>query len=223
MSLFSIAERFSSLDFSTLKMDQERCLHSQDRFSGCQACFEICPVGAITPGKPPSLNPEKCAKCLACLMVCPVGAYRADDEFTPLLAAAKRLKAAPLSCCASATRAPPWVFRRPVLAFASKGAWPVWVRGLTWWQFLGMSTSWCGRMPAPLANGPPFRDRWKRRSAMPGSCWKARAKTARLHVFRGWNLPSNARFGKRLARRFPGVTSSTRLCSRDANARPRGG
>ncbi len=96
MSLFSIAERFSSLDHSALTLDTERCLHSQDRFSGCQACFEICPVGAITPGRPPSLDPQKCAQCLACLMVCPVGAYTADDSVASLLNAVKNLEKAPL-------------------------------------------------------------------------------------------------------------------------------
>jgi ferredoxin len=96
LSLFSIAERFTALEHSALTLDKERCLHSQDRFSGCQACFAICPVKAITPGKPPSLSPEKCAKCLACLMVCPVGAYSSDDEVTTLLTAAKRLESGPL-------------------------------------------------------------------------------------------------------------------------------
>ncbi len=62
-----------------------RCLHSQDRFSGCEACFGICPVNAITPGKPPVLDAEKCQTCLACITVCPVGAYSADDAVTPLL------------------------------------------------------------------------------------------------------------------------------------------
>jgi ferredoxin len=96
LSLFSIAEKFTSLDGSALTLDPERCLHNQDRFSGCQACFAICPVSAITPGNHPRLDTEKCAKCLACLMVCPVGAYRADDEVTPLLTAAKRLEGGPL-------------------------------------------------------------------------------------------------------------------------------
>ena len=77
-------------------MNTDRCLHSQDRFSGCQACYEICPVNAITPGKPPSLDPKKCANCLACLVVCPVGAYTADDEVTNLLTAAKRIEGGPL-------------------------------------------------------------------------------------------------------------------------------
>jgi len=96
LSLFSIAERFTALDHSGLELNTERCLHSQDRFSGCQACFGICPVSAITPGKPPSLDPQKCAKCTACLMVCPVGAYSTDDEVTALLTAAKRLEGGPL-------------------------------------------------------------------------------------------------------------------------------
>jgi ferredoxin len=92
MSLFSIAERFTALDHSALVLNTERCLHSQDRFSGCKACFDICPVNAITPGKPPSLNPEKCGKCMACLMVCPVGAYTADGSVASLLNAVKHLE-----------------------------------------------------------------------------------------------------------------------------------
>lgn len=96
MSLFSIAERFSALDHSALALNTERCLHSQDRFSGCNACFDICPVNAINPGKPPSLNPEKCAKCMACLMVCPVGAYTADGAVASLLNAVKNLEAGPV-------------------------------------------------------------------------------------------------------------------------------
>ena len=96
MSLFSIAERFAALDHSIPELNSDRCLHRQDRFSGCQACFGICPVSAITPGQPPSLDPKKCAKCLACLNVCPVGAYTADDEVTTLLAAAKHLEGGPL-------------------------------------------------------------------------------------------------------------------------------
>ncbi len=92
MSLFSIAERFSAFDHSTLTLNAERCLHSQDRYSGCKACFDLCPVKAIKPGKPPSLNPDKCGKCMACLMVCPVGVYAADDAVVALLNAVKHLE-----------------------------------------------------------------------------------------------------------------------------------
>jgi len=96
VSLFSIAERFSALDRSALTLNPERCLHSQDRFSGCKACFDICPVSAITAGKPPSLNPEKCVKCMACLTACPVGAYEADGAVASLLDAVKNLEASPI-------------------------------------------------------------------------------------------------------------------------------
>jgi len=92
VSLFDAAERFSALDRSAVMLNTERCLHSQDRFSGCEACFDICPVSAITPGKPPGLDSEKCASCLACLTVCPVGAYAADDAVASLLHAVTHLE-----------------------------------------------------------------------------------------------------------------------------------
>ncbi|MFH2039829.1 MAG: 4Fe-4S binding protein [Chloroflexota bacterium] len=92
MSLFSAAERFSSLDHSNVKLNIKRCLYSQDRFSSCEACFELCPANAITPGKPPSLDTEKCVKCLACLVACPAGAYEADDPVASLLKAAMHLE-----------------------------------------------------------------------------------------------------------------------------------
>jgi len=96
VSLLSIAERFSVLDHSALTLNTERCLHSRDRFSGCKACFDICPVSAITAGKPPSLNPEKCGKCMACLTACPVGAYTADGAVPSLLNAVKHLEGSPI-------------------------------------------------------------------------------------------------------------------------------
>jgi ferredoxin len=92
VSLFSAAERFAALDHSAVVLNAERCLHKQDRFSDCEACFGICPVEAITPGKPPSLDAEKCQNCLACLTVCPVGAYAADDAVASLLNAVTHLE-----------------------------------------------------------------------------------------------------------------------------------
>lgn len=85
MSLLDAAERFASMDRSAIVLDSERCLHSLDRNSACEACFNICPVWAITPSKPPVLDSEKCESCLACLTVCPVGAYKADDAVSSLL------------------------------------------------------------------------------------------------------------------------------------------
>ncbi len=85
MSLLDAAERLASLDRSQVTLDTKRCLHSQDQYSACAACFSICPVGAIIAGKPPSVNSELCQSCLACLPVCPIGAYRADDDVSDLL------------------------------------------------------------------------------------------------------------------------------------------
>ena len=85
MSLLDAAERFASIDRSQLLLDTKHCLHSQDQYSECAACFSICPVNAITIGKPPALNTEVCQSCLACIPACPVGAYRADDEVSSLL------------------------------------------------------------------------------------------------------------------------------------------
>ena len=83
--MFDSVERFASPDPPTVRMNTAQCLHSKDRFSSCEACFVICPVHAITPGKPPVLDTEKCRTCLACLSVCPVAAYSADDGMTTLL------------------------------------------------------------------------------------------------------------------------------------------
>ena len=85
MTLLDAAERFASLDRSQVLLDTKHCLHSQDQFSDCAACFDVCPVEAITAGKPPSLDTERCQSCLACLPACPVGAYRADDDVSSLL------------------------------------------------------------------------------------------------------------------------------------------
>ena len=92
MNLFDVADRLAVLDHSGVILDIERCLHSLYRFSDCEACHTICPANAITPGKPPGLNAEKCQYCLACLTVCPVGAYAADDAVAPLLNAVTHLE-----------------------------------------------------------------------------------------------------------------------------------
>ena len=92
MSLFDAAERFASIDRSQVVLDPKRCLHAQDQHSDCAACFEVCPVNAIVPGKPPSLAAESCQSCLACLPVCPVGAYAADDDVSALLSCSARVE-----------------------------------------------------------------------------------------------------------------------------------
>jgi Fe-S-cluster-containing hydrogenase component 2 len=93
MSLISAAERLAAIDHFAVTLDQSRCLHTLDKFAGCDACFELCPVGAIQPGKPPSLNEEACVNCLACLPACPLGAYAAKDAVPALLKCAAHVKA----------------------------------------------------------------------------------------------------------------------------------
>jgi Fe-S-cluster-containing hydrogenase component 2 len=92
VSLLDAAERFASIDRSQIILDINRCLHSQDQYSECRACFEACPVEAITVGKPPSLDTTRCQSCLACLPACPVGAYRADDDVSHLLNCASHVE-----------------------------------------------------------------------------------------------------------------------------------
>ncbi len=85
MSVLNAAELLAAIDRSTIQLDPARCLHFRDRHATCEACFGICPAEAITRGKLPSLDADKCEGCLACLTVCPSGAYHADDAVAPLL------------------------------------------------------------------------------------------------------------------------------------------
>lgn len=92
MFLFDIADRFTSLDHSNVTFDSKCCLRSLYRFSDCEACFNICPSSAITPGKVPTLDSAKCQTCLACLPICPAGAYSADDSVSSLISAVTNLE-----------------------------------------------------------------------------------------------------------------------------------
>lgn len=91
MDWLNVAKRLATIDDSTTILDRSRCLHAAAKVSSCQACFELCPVDAIQPGEPPTLNAEVCAGCLACLPACPVGAYTARDAVPALLNCAVRL------------------------------------------------------------------------------------------------------------------------------------
>ena len=92
MSLLNAAERFASIDRSTVVLEPDRCLRTQDQYSACAACQDVCPAEAIQFGKPPVLDTETCQLCLACLPACPTGAIQADDGVAPLLNCATRLE-----------------------------------------------------------------------------------------------------------------------------------
>jgi len=91
MNLLSAAEFLAGADRPFVQLESQRCLHHLSRFSTCDVCYDICPVDAIQPGQPPSLDIQKCQQCGACLSVCPNDAYRGDDGFRALLLALKRL------------------------------------------------------------------------------------------------------------------------------------
>jgi len=121
MNLISAAERLAAINHSTVSFSQDLCLHSLVKFSTCEACFNLCPVDAIQPGKPPSLDNDKCQTCLACLPACPVGAYKAVDPVPPLLNCVTRanVKSIELICEAhpAADHGPP----RSELAIRTRG------------------------------------------------------------------------------------------------------
>ncbi len=51
------------------------CAHGRNRRTGCTRCLELCPTGAIAPGRESVLvATEVCAGCGACAAVCPTGA-----------------------------------------------------------------------------------------------------------------------------------------------------
>ncbi len=72
--------------------DPAICAHSRNRRTGCTRCLDLCPTGAITPGKDSVLiSAEICAGCGACAAVCPTGA--ASYALPPAEALLRRLRA----------------------------------------------------------------------------------------------------------------------------------
>jgi len=69
----------------------ESCAHSRNRRTGCTRCLDLCPTGAITPGRDSVLvSAEICAGCGACAAVCPTGAI--TYALPPATAMAQRLR-----------------------------------------------------------------------------------------------------------------------------------
>lgn len=51
------------------------CAHSRNRRTACTRCLDLCPTGAITPGRDSVvISAEICAGCGACAAICPTGA-----------------------------------------------------------------------------------------------------------------------------------------------------
>jgi ferredoxin len=92
MSLFDAAQRIAEIDRLNVQYDSERCLHKVSKLANCEACFTICPVQAIKPGKPPTFENDSCANGFACLQVCPVNAFDALDAVPSLLECAARIE-----------------------------------------------------------------------------------------------------------------------------------
>jgi len=71
----------------------ELCAHSRNKRTGCSRCLDVCPTGAITPGRDRvEISAEICAGCGACAAVCPTGA--AQYALPPASAVAARVRAA---------------------------------------------------------------------------------------------------------------------------------
>lgn len=91
MNLLSLAEKLAGEPQAPVAFDAARCLHSGDKFAGCDACVAICPSGAIAPGEPPEFAAVECVRCFACLPACPTGAYAMEDEVPDVMRCLARL------------------------------------------------------------------------------------------------------------------------------------
>ncbi|MFM9845970.1 MAG: 4Fe-4S binding protein [Hyphomicrobiaceae bacterium] len=58
-----------------ITFSDDLCAHSRSRIVGCTRCLDVCPTGAITPGRNHvAIDAHICAGCGACSAVCPTGA-----------------------------------------------------------------------------------------------------------------------------------------------------
>ena len=75
-----------------VNFDAGLCAHGRNRRTGCTRCLDLCPTGAITPGKDSvQISAEVCAGCGACSAVCPTGAV--TYALPPPASTAARLRA----------------------------------------------------------------------------------------------------------------------------------
>ncbi|MEM7711121.1 MAG: 4Fe-4S binding protein, partial [Pseudomonadota bacterium] len=82
-----------------VRTEPSLCAHSRAEQTGCTACLDLCPTGAITPtGEHVTNDPMVCAGCGACASACPSGAiaYDApptDDTFRRIETLARTFRA----------------------------------------------------------------------------------------------------------------------------------
>ena len=76
-----------------VSFDAALCAHGRNRRTGCTRCLDLCPTGAITPGRDSvQISAEICAGCGACAAVCPTGAAQYTlPPAGPLLRRLRRL------------------------------------------------------------------------------------------------------------------------------------
>jgi ferredoxin len=75
-----------------VSFDAGLCAHRRNRRTGCTRCLDLCPTGAIAPGRDSvEISAEICAGCGACSAVCPTGAV--TYALPPPAATAARLRA----------------------------------------------------------------------------------------------------------------------------------
>lgn len=71
---------------------EDLCAHSRSRIVGCTRCLDLCPAGAIAPGRGHvTLDAHICAGCGQCAAVCPTGA--ASYALPPADALMRKLRA----------------------------------------------------------------------------------------------------------------------------------
>ena len=76
----------------TLTLEYERCVRTRSVASGCRACVDVCPAGAITlAGEKQSVavDLDACTDCGLCLAACPTEAFSGVFDVATLEAPAR--------------------------------------------------------------------------------------------------------------------------------------
>ncbi len=144
-----------------ITIDTERC-------TGCGACVEVCPTGALylVDGKA-MVDETRCRECEACLAACPTGAITITEQEQPMSEAARLPALRPQPAVIKVQRQPaPVPFRSRVL------------------RVLGAALTWAGREILPsLAEF--VLTALDRRASQPQAVGPARRREAAAYGGRG--------------------------------------